>query len=291
MKLNLKIPVFVLLPMLFLITVTTCQKPLKKAQLGDFPSLVIVIFAGVGPLCTGVLISSVHITLPGHCVMVGEPILKEFATVVAGDNNWKGGGRSREERNISWVLLHPKYNCHTFEYDIAVIKVIAPFPLTEYINLKAISDALPELGTHCVVAVWGSRRTGSLRYAKVPVIRFESCSRPPELFIRSKMICAGNYQVNGRCSQSSVGPLFCKGSLHGLNTGGKTSCDPLHNSLKYTAVYAFRNFLQTAVVRRSGEPLVIVQVSGSKKSHTRIWILFGVLANTSLIKILRICLI
>ncbi|XP_037912234.1 kallikrein-8-like isoform X3 [Hermetia illucens] len=259
MKLNLKIPVFVLLPMLFLITVTTCQKPLKKAQLGDFPSLVIVIFAGVGPLCTGVLISSVHITLPGHCVMVGEPILKEFATVVAGDNNWKGGGRSREERNISWVLLHPKYNCHTFEYDIAVIKCIF--------------------------------MKGSLRYAKVPVIRFESCSRPPELFIRSKMICAGNYQVNGRCSQSSVGPLFCKGSLHGLNTGGKTSCDPLHNSLKYTAVYAFRNFLQTAVVRRSGEPLVIVQVSGSKKSHTRIWILFGVLANTSLIKILRICLI
>lgn len=76
-------------------------------------------------LCGGTIISSSWIITAAHCVEGMEPyqvIVSAATNALYGLNQW---------RYSSSIIRHPQYSNHTFENDIALIKVSPPFNMSD----------------------------------------------------------------------------------------------------------------------------------------------------------------
>ncbi|XP_051870454.1 transmembrane protease serine 3-like [Pristis pectinata] len=166
-------------------------------------------------LCGGSIISSLWIATAAHCVV-------EFIFL----SSWKvyvGIIEQPLTESSSYIveriIHHKKYKGHTYDYDIALIKLETPLTFNDWIQPICLPNSGQEFpdGKACWISGWGLTNEGdeislSLREAEVPLIPNHICSQPDVYYkrISSRMICAGYLQGGvDTCQGDSGGPLAC----------------------------------------------------------------------------------
>ncbi|RZC34687.1 limulus clotting factor C-like [Asbolus verrucosus] len=174
-------------------------------------------------ICGASLVTRYHLVTVAHCVTKRksqEALDPDSLVVYLGKyylKRWSNAGI--QDKHVSKITVHPKYNAQTFNNDIAVIKLASPVEITNYVrpvclwdeglNLQAV---VSKAGT---VVGWGfdenGRVTEQLTKAKMPVVSQETCIYSfPDFYSRftsSKTYCAGFKNGTSVCNGDSGGGM------------------------------------------------------------------------------------
>lgn len=151
---------------------------------------------------------------------------------------------------IEHIYIHPDWDHHTTDNDLALIRLDRPANLTGRVNIICLSE--PEYkfppSTKCMISGWGTTQEDGapspvLMQAKVPIVDRQACRHNQSYGekITENMICAGLRQGGvDSCQGDSGGPLVCKNPVNrrqwvqiGVTSWGKGCA----RALKY-GVYA-----------------------------------------------------
>ncbi|XP_026462780.1 trypsin-7-like, partial [Ctenocephalides felis] len=150
---------------------------------------------------------------------------------------------------VTDIVLHPKFNIRTFDYDVALVKVKNPIKLTvcnsRPVNLANEQYETP-VGSLVYVTGWGANQTegndsSELLGAWIPLIDSSVCQsnyaepgKPDR--ITDRMLCAGSAKGDGFCHGDYGGPLVDKNrKLIGIVSWG-THCGQSDKPGVYTKV-------------------------------------------------------
>ena len=125
---------------------------------------------------------------------------------------------------IERIYIHPKWDHHTTDNDLALIRLDHPATLNNRVNticLPEIAYQFPP-GTKCTISGWGTTQEGGnpspvLMQAKVLIVHHEACRHNQSYGekITEDMICAGLRQGGvDSCEGDSGGPLVCKNPVN-----------------------------------------------------------------------------
>lgn len=109
---------------------------------------------------------------------------------------------------IDKIILHPRYDRRTVDYDIALVKVEGKLEFCDKVQpIKlAAADDVHTAGRMSTVTGWGvtqnaSESTDVLRAVEVPIMCQKTCVdayKILKLKITSSMLCAGYYNEGGK---------------------------------------------------------------------------------------------
>lgn len=152
----------------------------------------------------------------------------------AGEHNLFFDEGNEQQRNISEVFVHPKYDPVTVDNDIALLKLRQPLKINKHVSpvcLPKDTDVMKDNARGTILG-WGKRRpdaifgTDALHAARVPITNAEVCKKVySKYYISDNMVCAGlkRGQVDS-CAGDSGGPLlFRKKETNRFHLYGITS--------------------------------------------------------------------
>uniref|UniRef100_A0A3P9CKQ0 Peptidase S1 domain-containing protein n=1 Tax=Maylandia zebra TaxID=106582 RepID=A0A3P9CKQ0_9CICH len=151
--------------------------------------------------------------------------------------------------------------------DIALVHLAKPVNMTKEISpicLPKPGVVMPA-GTPCFVTGWGDEKgknmAEKLNQAALPVIDFETCSKPAYWWdtLRPSMICAGYEspdELKSACQGDSGGPLACTAAtaaggtnttweVHGIVSFGAQGCIRDKKPSVFTRVSAFSDWIDS----------------------------------------------
>lgn len=186
----------------------------QVARNGEFPYMVAIRSSNGKLLCGGSLINSQHVLTAAHCVRGLDPafIRAMMGTLQLSDF------QTSTERGISQLWTHNGFNFNSFDWDVAVLKLSSPVPLTASVQPICLSVNTAERinGRRAMVVGWGRRKeadrrsSDNLRKVNVPIVNGRVCQRSYRSFrsITDRMLCAG-FRRGGRdsCQGDSGGPM------------------------------------------------------------------------------------
>lgn len=70
--------------------------------------------------------------------------------------NVVSGNQNRQLREASHVFVHPEYNLHTYDHNIAVIRTKLPYAISATFGTSLRALDSPQVAQTCRVAGWGS---------------------------------------------------------------------------------------------------------------------------------------
>eukprot|EP00062_Callorhinchus_milii_P003914 gi/632941808/ref/XP_007886065.1/ PREDICTED: ovochymase-2 [Callorhinchus milii] len=180
-------------------------------------------------VCGGAIVAPVWILTSAQCFYEREQFINLW-TVNAGDHDIDTVNPEQQESFIKQILIHPRYNSTTQDYDVALIQLQKPLQYNDYVRPACLPEATQdlELPSLCVVTGWGQLyKDGPLRpklqQLQVPVLGSVQCheyytSHPGG--ITGRMFCGG-FPVEGReetCWGDVGGPLVCPFGSSGIYT-------------------------------------------------------------------------
>lgn len=232
----------------------------KEAGKNEWPWQVALLFSDIADehqaqFCGGTLVKREWVVTAAHCV---KGMRENELNVLTETNDLDGSG---VRRGVASIIVHPKFNSKTLEFDVALVKlgtsVPKNLPLASLITGKQEKKSASP-GDGMYVVGWGSiARSGNkfpveLRDAKVPVVANDVCNEAKayEGDITNKMICAGELDGSkGTCSGDSGGPLLAKdGSgdyrlLAGIVSFGTIPCAFRKHPGVFTRITSYRDWI------------------------------------------------
>ncbi|XP_061814911.1 ovochymase-1 isoform X1 [Nerophis lumbriciformis] len=166
------------------------------------------------PACGGAVIAPLWVISAAHCFKRYNKA--SFWTVLAGkhdlDNSLEEG---QQVVGVSAIVSHHRYNAHTKEYDVALLKLKSPLTFNRFVRpINVWMAPLPTL-EKCTITGWGATRENGARVTRlqevnVTVLPSDVCNRYYKSRIRASMFCAGK-EAGGvdSCQGDSGGPLSC----------------------------------------------------------------------------------
>ncbi|MFE7801215.1 serine protease [Nocardia sp. NPDC057440] len=215
----------------------------------QFPYMVAVLLPRI--MCGGALVDLEHVVTSAACV---DGLFPSQVTVHAGSNRYYTGGVTAKVATIS---VHPNYNKHTYDSDIAVLTLSSALtagPSIAPIPIPAADSGYPAADTLGVITGFGAvdsayTLSDYLQQAHIVTYSLPAClTMKPEL--TSNMMCAGDPEsVKDACPDDSGSPLAVEGVLVGVYSLG-SSCGldaPNPSSPLFTRVSNFTTWITTRI--------------------------------------------
>jgi secreted trypsin-like serine protease len=220
-----------------------------EAKPGAWPFAVAIAFENqqgtLTQYCAGSLISPDTVLTAAHC----EVAAGHFALIGRHDLSKDGGWPLR----IVSVSSHVRFDPHSFQNDIALLRLAAPVPDVSPVELAAQDLEVPPGQTVTVIG-WGATGEGAapsfvLREASFPVAGQAECTAQYKNHypIVESMLCASAPGTKDSCQGDSGGPLLMKtpqGKVLqvGITSFGVGCARPGFHGV-YTRVSAFRPWM------------------------------------------------
>ncbi|XP_043089726.1 transmembrane protease serine 11C-like [Puntigrus tetrazona] len=124
-------------------------------------------------------------------------------------------------RNVSKIIIHPKYNPINLDNDIALVQLSSSVNFTDYIRPVCLAAAGSTFAanTDSWVTGWGKLNFGDttipnlLQEVKIAVVSNSDCKSAYGSLITDNMLCAGPTKGGkGFCQGDGGGPLLIKSS-------------------------------------------------------------------------------
>jgi secreted trypsin-like serine protease len=224
---------------------------------------------GLRFFCGGSLIDRDSVLTAAHCA---EGVRASTMTVTVGRTVLSSD--QGQERKVSKIFVHPRYNYNTSANDAAVLKLSRSVSgITPIKRAAASQDYLERPGRFATIAGWGntikqppdgddkgSNFPNRMREARVPLVSDSSADEIYDAYFRRSsgyippiMVAAGK-EGKDTCQGDSGGPMFAKTSS-GPRQIGITSFGAGCGARGYPGVYAevnaapIRTFITDAATR------------------------------------------
>ncbi|KAG1669182.1 Enteropeptidase [Nymphon striatum] len=214
----------------FLLNITFCGRPgISTAQkwtrivggtdtiAGKWPWQVIIIY---------IYLSHKRGDIHAKEVYCGAVLISPQWLMTAAHLKFINGEKKYEQRRkVTKLLIHPRYNKKTMDFDIALLKLKRPFKLNNKIKpvcLPSHNFTVPS-GQMMTILGWGKRyflqenATNTLQEAQIPLVSRSECKtayKNDDVMISKNMVCGGFSDGKAdSCSGDSGGPLLYKNPL------------------------------------------------------------------------------
>ncbi|XP_014234130.1 coagulation factor VII [Trichogramma pretiosum] len=180
---------------------------------GSWPWQVAVLNRYGEAFCGGTLVSPRWVLTAAHCV-------RKRLSVRIGEYNLLIKEGTEIELKIDHSVTHPKYNAHTVDNDIALLRLPVSLTPSETRGVACLPAPWQELPDDqlCTIIGWGKTNathtfgTDVLHEARIPIVPDDMCRDVyVDYKITNNMFCAGYRR--GRmdsCAGDSGGPLLCR---------------------------------------------------------------------------------
>uniref|UniRef100_A0A182NJ05 Peptidase S1 domain-containing protein n=1 Tax=Anopheles dirus TaxID=7168 RepID=A0A182NJ05_9DIPT len=203
---------------------------LRDTTWGEFPSVVLVKTPREDQYCLGAVINANHILTSAFCVLTYDRTRvfpARLVRVFGGDVRVAPVSPTRQTRTASHIFVHEDYRPHTFEHNIAVIRLAEPFDLpSNTIEPAQIRTRIVPDGHACDAVTWYRPVVGGQQSQDVP--RQQTFGA----YIRNRDVCAGERRTELTIQESSLcayttlpsvnlvqgDPLFCDGELASIQS-------------------------------------------------------------------------
>ncbi|XP_060934786.1 transmembrane protease serine 9 [Limanda limanda] len=203
--------------------------------------------------CGATLIQSKWILTAAHCLK-SDPSPSNWAVSLG---SVLRSGIGALVIPIQRVIIHPDFNGTNMDYDLALLELAVPAPVSYTIQSVCLPSPVHLFlaDAECYITGWGSMREGGsltnlLQKAAVKIIEQADCQQSYGNVLTPNMMCAG-YMEGGRdtCLGDSGGPLTCRKPSGQWFIAGVTSwghgCGRIGFPGVYTRVTSVRKWIST----------------------------------------------